>query len=156
MIEVNIPGFGDLLLEHLVLDYNGTLALDGKLLPGVPEVLGSLTPGLTIHIVTADTFGLAAKQLARLPVELTILHQENQQEAKHQFIRKLGPQSVVAIGNGRNDARMLKEAAIGIAVVQREGAAASALASSDIVANSFWEALELLRNPRRIIATLRS
>jgi P-type E1-E2 ATPase len=156
MIGIDIPGFGNLSLDHLVLDYNGTLALDGKLLPGVPEVLGALAPELTIHIVTADTFGLAAKQLARLPVELTILAGENQQDAKLDFIRNLGPQRVVAIGNGRNDAKMLKEAAIGIAVIQREGAAASALASSDIVANSFWEALELLRNPRRIIATLRS
>jgi len=156
MIEVNIPGFGDLALEHLVLDYNGTLALDGKLLPGVTEVLGSLEKELVIHIVTADTFGLAAKQLSRLPGELTILPGENQQEAKLEFIRKLGPRNVVAIGNGRNDAKMLAEAAIGITVIQREGAAASALASSDIVTNSFWEALELLRNPRRLIATLRS
>jgi len=156
MIELNIPGFGDLSLEHLVLDYNGTLALDGKLLPGVPEVLGALEPELSIHIVTADTFGLAAKQLQRLPGELTILPGENQQEAKLEFIRKLGPRSVVAIGNGRNDAKMLAEAAIGITVIQREGASASALANSDIVTNSFWEALELLRNPRRIVATLRS
>ena len=156
MIELNIPGFGAFALEHLVLDYNGTLALDGKLLPGVAEVLGALEPELAIHIVTADTFGLAAKQLARLPVELTILSGANQQEAKLEFIRNLGPQQVVAIGNGRNDAKMLAEAAIGIAVVQREGAAASALASADIVANSFWEALDLLRHPRRLVATLRS
>ena len=80
----------------------------------------------------------------------------NQQEAKLEFIQKLGVEHVVAIGNGRNDAKMLAAAAIGISVIQREGAAASALASSDIIANSFWEALELLRNPRRLVATLRS
>lgn len=156
MIELNIPGFGDLSLEHLVLDYNGTLALDGKLLPGVAELLGAIEPTLAIHIVTADTFGLAAKQLARLPVELTILSGENQQDAKLEFIRKLGHQHVVAIGNGRNDVKMLATAAVGITVIQREGAAASALASADIVANSFWEALDLLRHPRRLVATLRS
>lgn len=156
MIEVNIPGFGDLSLEHLVLDYNGTLALDGKLLPGVTEVLGALQEELSIHIVTADTFGLAAKQLSRSPGKLTILPPGNQQEAKLEFIQKLGVQNVVAIGNGRNDAKMLAAAAIGISVIQREGAAASAIANSDIVANSFWEALELLRNPRRLVATLRS
>lgn len=156
MIEVNIPGFGDLSIEHLILDSNGTLALDGKLLPGGTEVFGALEREVAIHIVTADTFGLAAKQLSRLPGELTILPAGNQQEAKLEFIRKLGPKSVVAIGNGRNDAKMLAEAAIGITVIQREGASASALASSDIVTNSFWEALELLRNPRRLVATLRS
>ena len=35
MIAHKIPGFGALRLEHLVLDYNGTLALDGRLLRGV-------------------------------------------------------------------------------------------------------------------------
>ena len=28
MIEISIPGFGTLRLEHMVLDYNGTLACD--------------------------------------------------------------------------------------------------------------------------------
>jgi len=42
MIELTVPGFGALRLEHLVLDYNGTLAVDGKLLPGVRDALGAL------------------------------------------------------------------------------------------------------------------
>ena len=34
MITVNIPGYRKIELEHLVLDHNGTLACDGKLLEG--------------------------------------------------------------------------------------------------------------------------
>jgi soluble P-type ATPase len=156
MITIDIPGFRKLELAHLVLDYNGTLALDGTLLPGVAEALSSLAPGLRIHVVTADTFGLARAQLARLPVELTIIPIEEQAEAKLRFVSELGPDTVVAIGNGRNDRKMLGAAALGIALVQREGGAAEALAKADLVSTSIVDALDLLRHPKRLIATLRS
>ena len=35
MIEVYIPGHGTLSFVYLVLDHNGTLAVDGILAPGV-------------------------------------------------------------------------------------------------------------------------
>jgi soluble P-type ATPase len=107
MIRIAIPGFRDLKLEHLVMDYNGTLAADGILLPGVGHVLTSMSSDIRIHVITADTFGLAAAQLAGLPVELTILAEEFQAEAKLDFVTKLGSDRVVAIGNGRNDRKML-------------------------------------------------
>ena len=56
MISINVPGFGDFTFKHAVFDYNGTLARDGNLLPGVLEKLLSLTDTLAIHILTADTF----------------------------------------------------------------------------------------------------
>jgi peptide-methionine (S)-S-oxide reductase len=49
MIRINIPGFRDLQLIHLVLDYNGTLALDGKVLPGVGEALTALASRIEVH-----------------------------------------------------------------------------------------------------------
>ncbi len=156
MIQIPIPNFGDLELHHLVLDYNGTLALDGKLLPGAREVLIALAADLTIHILTADTFGLAATQLAGLPIELTILSPDSQTDAKLAFIENLGAKNVVAIGNGRNDRKMLKAAALGIVVIQKEGAAIEALTSAHIAATSVWDASELLRHPKRLVATLRS
>jgi len=156
MISIEVPGFRKLNLSHLVSDYNGTLALDGKLLRGVAEALVSLAPSICIHVITADTFGLAKAQLAELPINLTITPVESQAEAKLRFVSELGANSVVAIGNGRNDRKMLSAAALGIALIQREGAAAEALASADIVSNNILDALELLRNPKRLVATLRS
>jgi soluble P-type ATPase len=73
VIDIDAPGFGRLALEHLVLDYNGTIALDGKLLPGVAERLFALAGHLQIHVVTADTFGAAAAQLAELPCVVRVL-----------------------------------------------------------------------------------
>jgi len=156
MISIDIPGFRQLELAHLVLDYNGMLALDGKLLPGVAEQLAGVAPTICIHVITADTFGLAEAQLAGLPIELTITPGESQAEAKLQFVSELGANTVVAIGNGRNDREMLRAAALGIALIQREGGAAETLASADVVCTSVLDALELLRHPKRLVATLRS
>ena len=156
MIALAIPGFGALELEHLVLDYNGTLAIDGKLLPGVREALAELADEVEIHVITADTFGLAGVELAGLPVNLTIVTEAEQADAKLAHIERLGPASVFAIGNGRNDRKMLAAARVGVALLQREGGAAATLAEADVVAASVLDALDLLRHPKRLIATLRS
>lgn len=156
MIVLNIPGAREFKIEHVVCDYNGTLALDGELLPGVAELIRELSAEVQIHVITADTFGIAASQLAELPVALTIIPVGDQAEAKLGFISKLGADAVIAIGNGLNDRKMLSAAAIGIALIQREGASASTLASADVVSTSIADALSLLRHPKRLIATLRS
>jgi soluble P-type ATPase len=62
----------------------------------------------------------------------------------------------VSIGNGRNDQLMLKASALGIAVILAEGIAAETLLASDVVCTSIIDALDLLRNPLRLTATLRS
>jgi len=156
MITVDISGFGVLRLEHLVLDYNGTLAVDGKLLPGSAEAIKSLAEVLRVHVVTADTFGRAAAQLSGLPLELVILSGEAQADQKLEYVKALDVNTVAAIGNGRNDRKMLHAAALGIALIQSEGGAAESIASADIVALSILDALDLLRNPKRLVATLRS
>ena len=156
MISIDIPGFRTLKLAHLVMDYNGTLAVDGKLLPGVADALKDLASHIKIHVITADTFGIVAEQLKGLPVEITITPLEDQAEAKLSYITELGSDSVVAIGNGRNDSKMLSAAALGIAVIQAEGSAVETLTSADVVCLSSLNALELLTNPKRLIATLRS
>lgn len=155
MIEVTIPGFGSLALQYLVADYNGTLALDGTLLPGVAEALRNLATRLDIHVVTADTFGTARAALAQLPVRVVVLASGPQDEGKRQYIEGLGADRCVAIGNGLNDRLLLEAAALGIAVVQREGAAARTLQSADLVTPDIDAALGLLMNSSRLIATLR-
>jgi len=156
MINISIPGFRDLHLRHLVSDYNGTLAVDGALLSGVEKLLTELSSQIEIHVITGDTFGLAATQLAGLPFNLEIIPVESQPEKKLAFIESLGEQNVVAIGNGRNDRKMLEVAAVGIALIQAEGASPETLASADVVSTNILDALNLLTNPKRLIATLRS
>lgn len=156
MISIGIPDFGKLDLRHLVLDYNGTLAFDGMLLPGVAEDLSALARHIDIHVITADTFGLARSQLDGLPVTLIVMPVERQAETKFDYVSRLGTSATVAIGNGRNDRKMLEAAALGIALIQQEGGSYASLAAADIACTSIRDALALLQNPKRIIATLRS
>jgi soluble P-type ATPase len=156
MIQVDVPGYRSLKLSHLVMDYNGTLAVDGRLEDGVREALVALSTDLEIHVITADTFGLAAEQLQESPVQLTVLPPGNQDVAKRDFVNQLGCAGTVAVGNGRNDRLMLKAAELGIAVVLREGAAVETLTAADVVCSGIVPALELLLHPLRLTATLRS
>jgi soluble P-type ATPase len=155
MLDINIPGAQPLHLSHLILDYNGTLACDGSILPGVAERLKILAERLEIHIVTADTFGSVRTQVARLPVQLAVIPPEKQAQAKAAYIENLGSANSAAIGNGRNDALMLQQAALGIAVMQTEGAATAALLAADVVTPGIVDALDLLLHPDRLKATLR-
>ncbi len=156
MIAIDIPGFTSLRLAHLVLDYNGTIAVDGHLIPGVADAFHSLRADIQIHVITADTFGIAAAQLANLPLTLTIIPQNEQAQEKNHYVHQLGADSVIAIGNGRNDHDMLKSAAVGIALVQAEGGAAEAIMAADIVCSNILDALALLQHPKRLVATLRA
>jgi soluble P-type ATPase len=156
VLSVPIVGFGTLRLEHLVLDYNGTLAVDGELLPGVKRRLAALSARLHLHVVTADTFGKARAGLGGLDCTLEILEGAGEDRAKAAYVRRLGPDRVACIGNGRNDRRMLRIAALGIAVVQAEGASTEAVAAADLLVPAVTDALDLFLRPRRLVASLRS
>jgi P-type E1-E2 ATPase len=156
MIELTIPGFGEVRLQHAVFDYNGTLARDGILLPGVAQLLTELAGQLSVHILTADTFGQARSQLSGLPVQLHILTAGAEAEQKAAYLTDAGPESTVAVGNGMNDAAMLQRARVGIVVTGDEGTAVRALQAADVVTRNITEAIGLLRNPKRLTATLRS
>jgi len=155
MLILDVPGFAKLELKHLLLDFNGTLAQDGRLIPGIAPLLTQLSPNLDLHVLTADTFGSVKTELTAANCRITRLAPAEQDVAKRDYLRQLGAGRCVAVGNGRNDALMLREAALGIAVVQEEGAAVAAITSADAVCHSLYDALQLLLKPRRLIATLR-
>ena len=156
MLAISIPGFKDLRLEYLVLDYNGTLACDGEIIDGVKGAMEALSGQLEIHVVTADTFGKAIARLKDLPCKLVVLPPDNQDAEKRAYVDELDAERTVCIGNGRNDRQMLKQATLGIAVIQREGAATETLMAADAVSTDILSAFELLTNPLRLKATLRS
>ncbi len=155
-ITITIPGWRALNLAHLVLDYNGTLARDGRPLVGVESRLQELAQQLEIHVLTADTFGRAQAELAGFQCKLIVLQPGNEHSQKADYIERLGPEVTAAIGNGRNDREMLARAALAIAVLGAEGLAAETLAAADIVVPDPVSALDLLLHPQRIVATLRS
>lgn len=155
MIDIAIPGYHPIKICHIVMDFNGTIAIDGKIIAGVAERICQLSHHATIHVVTADTFGSAASQLKNLPCKLFILSSEHQDVGKLEYIKKLGVEITACIGNGNNDRLMLQESILGIALIQEEGASVQTILAADVVCFNILSALDLLLNPKRLIATLR-
>jgi soluble P-type ATPase len=79
----------------------------------------------------------------------------NEAAQKAAYVNRLGPEKVVALGQGANDTQMLRLAAIGICVLSPEGSAVEALLAADLVVPDIRTAFELLEKPLRIVATLR-
>lgn len=155
MIDLNIPGGEGLQLEHLVCDVNGTLTLDGELVDGVARQLNRLQDRLRLHLVTADTHRKQTVIDQRLNLQAVRLRPGEESNQKAEFIRSLGAERVVAIGQGANDAGMLKAAGLGIGILSPEGLAVESLMAADLVVPDIYTALELLEKPLRIVATLR-
>lgn len=155
MIQLNIPGRGDLRLQHLVSDVNGTLAIDGILIGGLAERIASVQDRLHIHLLTADTHGRQTAIDERLNLTATRLSPGDEQEQKRSYVERLGADAVVAIGQGANDAAMLRAAALGICILSQEGAAIETLHAADLVVPDIMAAFDLLDKPLRLVASLR-
>ena len=151
-LSAEIPGRPPLALEHLVLDVNGTLTNRGVLVDGVAERLARLGEMLELHLLSADTFGSLADVADALGARSTRIESG---EDKRRVVAELGAERCAAVGNGANDEAMLETAALGIAVLGPEGAAAAALRAADVACSSILDALDLLLDERALIATLR-
>ena len=155
MLTISIPGREDLILNHLILDYNGTIAEDGILIPGVAERLEALSRELSISVITADTHGTAAKNCAGLPVRVLTFPTVRVGAIKAEQASLLGG-GVVCIGNGFNDIAMSDVCELSICVMGPEGCCAALLMHTDVAVRSITEALDLLLIPSRLRATLRT
>lgn len=156
MVKLDIPGWGEAQLNFLVLDLNGTIAVDGTVPDEIVDRVRRLSDQLKVFLLTADTFGTAGALVESLGAELTVLAPGGREaEQKADFVRALGPERCASVGNGANDILMLQIAAVGIAVLGREGAAAGLLPAADVIVTDPADALDLLLAPKRLIATLR-
>ncbi len=155
MIRIDIPGWGTMEIEHVVLDLNGTLATDGKILPEVKKKINSLAAHVKLFILTADTQGTAAEEIRELRAELIKIEGEDSKQGKFNFLKNQDLEKTAVIGNGSNDQLILKEAGLGIAILGDEGISVTALKQADILVKNISDALDLFLKPKRLIATLR-
>ncbi|MFB3886671.1 MAG: HAD family hydrolase [Thermodesulfobacteriota bacterium] len=155
MITIDIPGWGNMDIENIVFDLNGTIATDGRIPPGIKEKIKSIAEKAKVFILTADTQGTAKEETRGTNAELVKISGEDSKMGKLTFLNTLTPEMTVVIGNGNNDELILKEAALGIAVMGDEGVSASLIRSADIVVKNISDALDLFLKPKRLIATLR-
>ncbi len=152
MLSINIPGGPSFQLTHAIFDFNGTLAVDGRLAPATLSQLESLKASLEVIVATADTYDTAEATFGAAHVPW---HKVANGEEKRQLVYRLGA-GVVAVGNGSNDVPMFRAAALAVAVLGPEGLSTKALLHADIVVPTIDRVFELLANPDRIVATLRT
>jgi soluble P-type ATPase len=161
-MKLEMPGGAVHVYDRLVLDFNGTLAVDGELAGGVAERLRELAGRFgEIVVLTADTFGTAARQLEPLPVTVqTLEHDEARSESsrKREYLAgqdARGAGRTVYIGNGANDAEAVEVAGLSIGVLGREGLHREVLLRADLFVTNPEDALDLLLHPQRLVAGLR-
>ncbi|MFN7997465.1 MAG: hypothetical protein U0Q18_27860 [Bryobacteraceae bacterium] len=157
-IHVDIPGFGRRHFTVLVSDYTGTQSMGGRVGAGVRKRLRQLARVVDLRILTADTFGTAARELKGI-TEPYLLRTSRQDVEKRKLVSVLSLRKVVAIGNGNNDRLMLRAVKRGgglaIAVDNGEGCSVDALLNANIFIHGAENALDLLLETPRIKATLR-
>ena len=102
LIKLMIPGFGPLEIRRVVTDYTGTHSFKGVVRRTVRTRLARLARLVEVHVLTVDTFGTARRELARLPVELHFLNDDDRRndKEKQRFVLKYEPKHVAAFGNG--------------------------------------------------------
>jgi len=155
MMIIDIPGYIRLDIKHVVCDFNGTIAVDGKLIDGVRDIINELSEHIEFHVITADTYGFVERELKNVNCKLVKISKQNQAYSKLKYVSAIGKDHTVCMGNGNNDSLMLKEACLGIALVQEEGACVETLLSSNIVCKNIIDAFGYFKEPKRLMATLR-
>lgn len=157
MILLDIPGYKNIVIKNVVFDYNGTIAEDGIIIAEIKDKIRELVNrGIEVLVLTADTYGTVVEQCKELPVKVDFFDKENASENKREIVKKLGYDSTVSIGNGRNDIEMFQQSIISIAVIGREGCFSKALLEADVVVHNPIDAIDLLLKPNRMKATLRN
>ncbi len=154
-MRFDIPNFKECDIENIIFDYNGTIATDGIVEDSFVSNIKDLAMDYNIYVVTADTFGSVKKNLSNLPIDIKVLDSNDHTKQKCDILNSLGADKTIAVGNGNNDRLMLQEAIISIAILGKEGLSTKALNSADIVCKSITDALMLIKNQKRLIATLR-
>ena len=156
MLLYEIPGRDNIKIENIVFDYNGTIAVDGKLIEGVMELINSLAEYANIYILTADTYGTVEKECMGINGEILTFPKENAGVSKKKIVKKLGGERTLCLGNGYNDIPMFEESVLSIGIIEGEGASGKLLSKSDIVVSNIIQGINIILNQNMIKATLRN
>lgn len=154
MIIIQRPGQEPLKIEFILIDFEGTLASDGRVHPKAKDKINLLSKRAKIHILAKGTTEKIEERLKKLKAEVFFLTEGEASKQKLDLMRQLGPEKTVAIGNGVDDAPMMEEAGFSICVIGREGASGETLKRVDMVVTDILDALDFLLKPLRQNATL--
>jgi soluble P-type ATPase len=154
MISIERPGQGNLEIEFILIDFEGTLASDRRVHPKAKDKINLLSKRAKIYILTKEEKEHAEEVLKRVKAEIIYLTEGESSQKKLDLLRQLGANRTVAIGNGADDVPMIEEAGLGICVLGKEGTFSEAIKKADVVFMNILEALDFLLKPLRQKATL--
>lgn len=155
MINIKVPGRCNYVIENIVFDYNGTIAVNGKIEPSIKEKISILCNMANVYVLTADTYGSAAMECEGLNLTLKTFPKNNAGDYKAKIVSEIENDKTICFGNGYNDIKMFELAALSIAVIEKEGICSALIKESDIMVKSIDDGINLLLNPNALIATLR-
>lgn len=143
----------ELILENIVLDLNGTIAIGWKIVEWVAERIKTLQSlGFRILLCSGDQRGNGQKIADELGIEF---FSANDAAAKKTIWKMLDGEKSIAIGNARIDIGLFENAQISILTLQDEWVHVWALAHADILIPSINNALDLFIDRDRFIATMK-
>jgi len=152
-MKYDIPQIGVIEINTIVLDFNGTLSVRGKIVDGAKERLATLKKlGINIILFTGDQRGNALDLCNELDIELK--KTVNQKE-KEQFFLELDTEHSAAIGNARIDNGKFRHAKLSIATLQAEGIHTGIIEHVDIIVPNINDALDLFIDSNSLKATMR-
>ena len=154
MISILRPGQASLEIDFILIDFDGTLASDGRVHPKAKDKVNLLSKRTKIYILAGDDKQNVEAALRRTKAEIVYLREGERAQAKLELLRRLGGSRTVAIGNGIDDVSMIEEAGLGISVLSKEGTAAPAFGKAGLVFRDVLDALDFLLKPLRQKATL--
>ena len=154
MLTIERPGQESLQIEFILIDFEGTLASDRRVHPKAKDKINLLSKRTKIYVLTKGEKEVVEETLKKVKAEVIFLKESESSSQKLEWLEQSGDHRTVAIGNGADDASLLKKAGLGICVVGKEGAAGEALREADVVFTDILDALDFLLKPLRQKATL--
>jgi soluble P-type ATPase len=154
MIFIERPGQGNLEIEFILIDFEGTLAFDRRVHPKAKDKINLLSRRAKIYVLTKGEKEHAEEVLKKVKAEITYSMEGKSSQQKLDLLRQLGANRTVAIGNGLDDVPMIEEAGFGICVLGKEGTLSEAIKEADVVFMNILDALDFLLKPLRQKATL--
>jgi soluble P-type ATPase len=154
MISIQRPGMESLDIHFVLIDFEGTLAMDGRVHPKAKDKVNLLSKRVTITILTKSNREEVEETLRKMRAEILYVTEGDSSQQKLNALQRLGAHQTAVIGNGLDDVRIMEQAGLGMCVIGKEGASAEAMAKADLVVTHVLDALDFLLKPLRQRAIL--
>lgn len=153
-MKYDVPEVGEIEINTIVFDLNGTLQVQKQIPDGVKERLQKLTEmGMEMVFFTGDARGNAHLIAEELGISFKKCVNGAEKEAA---MSDYDPETTAAIGNARIDIGTFKNAKLAIGTLQAEGIHVGILEHIDVLVPSIVDALDFFIDDGAFRGTMRT